>query len=122
MFKDRNAELQRLEEALLEEEEEVQVFPPEEVPEDEELLSDDTLDALLEDIAPPQATVPYQNFSNDYGNAYKADRTDVDPEDYRDQLQSGRKDRSGLVIVACLLALGVLGMIIFLMLKQGGFL
>ena len=122
MFKDRNAELQRLEEALLEEEEDTQVLPQEEMPEDEDLLSDETLDALLEDTASPQTTVPYQNFSNDYGNAYNADRTDVDLEDYAEQLQSPRKDRSGLVIVACLLALGVLGMIIFLMLKQGGFL
>lgn len=121
MFKDRNAELQRLEEALLEEEDK-QILPVEETPEDEELLSDDLLDELLEDTAPIPSTVSYQNFSNDYGNAYNADRTDVDLEDYSDQLQSDRKDRSGLVIVACLLALGVLGMIIYLMLKQGGIL
>lgn len=122
MFKDRNTELRRLEEALLEEEEYAQALPAEEEPEDEDLLSDVVLDELLEDTAPTTTTVPYQNFSNDYGNAYNADRTDVDLEDYSNQLQSGKKDRSGLVILACLLALGVLGMIIYLMLKQGGFL
>ena len=121
MFKDRSTELQRLEEALLEEEDQ-QLLPAEQAPEDEDLLSDDLLDELLEDATPMPNTVSYQNFSNDYGNAYNADHTDVDLEEYTDQLQSGRKDRSGLVIVACLLALGVLGMIIYLMLKQGGIL
>lgn len=122
MFKDRDAQLRRLEEALLEEEEESPELT-EEVPEDEDLLTDDVLDELLEDAAPTQNHVPYQNFSNDYGNAYNADASDVDLDEYADQLQQpARKDRSGLVILACLLALGVLGVVIFLMLRQGGFL
>ena len=123
MFKDRNAELRRLEEALLEEEELAQVLPSDDTPEDEDLLADEVLDELLEDTAPMQTSVPYQNYSNDYGNAYNADSVDVDLDDYSEQLQNtGKKDHSGLVIIACLLALGVLGVVIFLLLRQGGFL
>ena len=122
MFKDRDAQLRRLEEALLEEED-LQLLPAQETPEDEDLLSDDVLDELLEDTTPTPNNVAYQNYSNHYGNAYNADSADVDLEDYSQQLQgSSKKDRSGLVIIACLLALGVLGVMIFMMLRQGGFL
>lgn len=122
MFKDRNEELRRLEEALLEEEELQTPEPEEETPEDEDLLTDEILDELLEDTAPVPGNVPYQNFSNDYGQAYNADHVDVDLEEFSEQVREPKKDHSGLVIVICLLALGVLGVLIFLMLRQGGFL
>ena len=96
--------------------------PEEEASEDDDLLTDEILDELLEDTAPVQDHVPYQNFSNDYGQAYNADRVDVDLEEFSEAVQEPKKDHSGLVIVVCLLALGVLGMLIFLMLRQGGFL
>lgn len=120
MFKDRNEELRRLEEALLEEEE--LQLPVEETPQDEELLTDEILDELLEDPAPVPGNVPYQNFSNDYGQAYNADSVDVDLEEFSEQVRQPKKDHSGLVILVCLLALGVLGVLIFLMLRYGGFL
>ena len=123
MFKDRDAQLRRLEDALLEEEELPQVLPSDQAPEDADLLADEVLDELLEDTAPMQSPVAYQNYSNDYGNAYNADSVDVDLEDYCEQVRSsGKKDHSTLVIILCLLALGVLGAAIFLMLRQGGFL
>lgn len=122
MFKDRNEELRRLEEALLEEEELQTPDPVEEAPEDEDLLTDEILDELLEDTTPVPGNVPYQNFSNDYGQAYNADNADVDLEEYSEAVRQPKKDHSGLVILVCLLALGVLGMLIFLMLRQGGFL
>lgn len=123
MFKDRNKELQRLEQALLEEEkdeipEEEEVFE-----EDEDLLTDETLDELLEDVAPGKNSVPYQNYSNDYGHIYNSDVTDDDLDEYCEAvLEEPAHSYTGLVILACLLALGILGMIIYLLLRYGGIL
>lgn len=123
MFKDRNKELQRLEQALLEEEkdeipEEEEVFE-----EDEDLLTDETLDELLEDVAPGKNSVPYQNYSNDYGHIYNSDVTDDDLDEYCEEvLEEPAPSYTGLVILACLLALGILGMIIYLLLRYGGIL
>lgn len=123
MFKDRNKELQRLEQALLEEEkdeipEEEEVFE-----EDEDLLTDETLDELLEDVAPGKNSVPYQNYSNDYGHIYNSDVTDDDLDEYcQEVLEEPAPSYTGLVILACLLALGILGMVIYLLLRYGGIL
>lgn len=123
MFKDRNKELQRLEQALLEEEKD-EISEEEEVfEEDEDLLTDETLDELLEDVAPGKNSVPYQNYSNDYGHIYNSDVTDDDLDEYcEDVLAEPAPSYTGLVILACLLALGILGMIIFLLLRYGGIL
>ncbi len=132
MFKDRNEELQRLEQALLEEDE-TMVFTPVEAAEPEEdmaeedgLLAEETLDELLDDVAPGKASVAYQNFSNDYGKAYTAynsDVTDEDLDEYCEQvLEPPKPSYTGLVILACLLALGILGFVIFMLLRAGGFL
>ena len=113
MCKDRNQELQRLEQALLEEEE-------------EDLLSEETLNELLEDVAPAKNSVPYQNYSNDYGQpytAYNSDTTDTDLEEYSEEVLSADKPSyTGLIVLACLLAIGILGMVIYLMLRYGGIL
>ena len=131
MFKDRDKELQRLEKALLAEDE-TMVFTPVQVPEEEpapiqedvELLAEETLDALLEDIAPGKTTVEYQNYSNDYGQsytAYNSDDTDEDLEEYSEQvLSESKQSYTGLIVLACLLALGILGMLIFMLLHTGG--
>ena len=123
MFKDRNKELQRLEQALLEEEKD-EISEEEEVfEEDEDLLTDETLDELLEDVAPGKNSVPYQNYSNDYGHIYNSDVTDDDLDEYcEDALAEPAPSYTGLVILACLLALGILGMIIYLLLRYGGIL
>lgn len=126
MFRDRSEELQRLEEALLEEEYEEPAEDMETAPEDEDLLTEDILDELLEDTAPAQGAVAYQNYSNDYGHAYTAynsDVTDEDLDEYCQQVQTPpKKDHFGLVILACLLMIGILGVLIYLMLVQGGIL
>ena len=123
MFKDRNKELQRLEQALLEEEKD-EISEEEEVfEEDEDLLTDETLDELLEDVAPGKNSVPYQNYSNDYGHIYNSDVTDDDLDEYcKAVLEEPAPSYTGLVILACLLALGILGMIIYLLLRYGGIL
>lgn len=123
MFKDRNKELQRLEQALLEDEEE-ELLPAEDTAEaDEDLLTEEALDELLEDVAPGKNSVPYQNFSNDYGHIYNSDVTDTDLDEYCEEiLEEPAPSYSGLVILACLLALGILGMVIYLLLRYGGIL
>ena len=92
MFRDRQSELQRLEEALLAEED-----AQEEIPEEEELLQVDTA---------------YANFANGY-RVYNTDRSDKDLEDYSDDVyQAQSHKRTGLwiaLLIVSLLALGFLG-------------
>lgn len=122
MFKDRNEELQRLEQALLEDE--TKVIPVKEIlAEDEDLLTDETLDALLEDIAPGKNSVPYQNYSNDYGQIYNSDVTDTNIEEYSEEvLTESKSSYTGLLILACGLAFGILCVIIYLLIRYGGLL
>lgn len=123
MFKDRNEELQRLEQALLEDEEEEVSLAEEAGEEDEDLLTEEALDELLEDVAPGKNSVPYQNFSNDYGHIYNSDIADTDLDEYCEEvLEEPAPSYTGLVILACLLALGILGMVIFMLLRYGGIL
>lgn len=122
MFKDRNEELQRLEQALLEDE--TKVIPVQEIlAEDEDLLSDEALNELLDDVAPGKDSVPYQNFSNDYGHIYNADTTDEDLDEYCEAvLEEPAPSYTGLIVLACGLALCILCLIIFLLLQSGGIL
>ena len=122
MFKDRNEELQRLEQALLEDE--TKVIPVKEIlAEDEDLLTDETLDALLEDIAPGKNSVHYQNYSNDYGQIYNSDVTDTNIEEYSEEvLTESKSSYTGLLILACGLAFGILCVIIYLLIRYGGLL
>ena len=77
----------------------------------------------MEDVAPGKNSVPYQNFSNDYGHIYNSDVTDTDLDEYCEEiLEEPAPSYSGLVILACLLALGILGMVIYLLLRYGGIL
>ena len=123
MFKDRNEELQRLEQALLEDEEEEVSLAEATGEEDEDLLTEEALDELLEDVSPGKNSVPYQNFSNDYGHIYNSDIADTDLDEYCEEvLEEPAPSYTGLVILACLLALGILGMVIFMLLRYGGIL
>lgn len=117
MFRDRSEELQRLEEALLEEE---VLTPAEEPAQDEDLLNEDMLDELLEDTAPAKDTVVYQNFSNDYGQTGPLPEYEEDLDEEPAPRQ--KKDQFGIVIIACLVLTGVLCAIAFLLLRQGGIL
>lgn len=89
MFKDRQSELQRLEEALLAEEAET-----EELPEEAELHQVDTA---------------YANFANGY-RVYNTDRADNDLEDYsEDVYQAEKRSHTGLWVALLLVSLLVLG-------------
>lgn len=113
MFKDRSEELQRLEEALLEEEESELSQADEQ---DEDLLDEAMLDELLDDTAPGKTSVAYQNYSNDYGH----EATD-DPyaEDADVSAPARKKDGFGVVIAACFLLGGILCAILLWLIRGG---
>lgn len=120
MYRDRDAELRRLQEQLLEDEE------PET---DAELLDEETLDELLSDSQKSGDSKVYQNFSNGYGKrlrnyasgykAYNSDTTDTDLERYSEEVREPK--HSG-----CLLWLGALlavaaAVVLWLYLRLGGY-
>ena len=114
MFKDKKEELERLQSALLEEEEDL----PDEVDEEwEESAQDweaaDTDDWEEDAPADMDATQVYPDLSDSYERIYNNDTADTDLEDYSQQIYSGRKRQSNLglcAIALCLIAaiLGVL--------------
>ena len=125
MFRDRDEELQRIQEQLLEDEEP-------ETEETDQLLDEDTLDALLSDSQQSRNPRVYQNFSNDYGKnlrnyasgyqAYNVDRTDVDLDSFSEAVRE--PERSGkllwLAFVLLGLAVAVVAFVLWLYLGQGG--
>lgn len=121
MFRDRQKELQRLEEALLAEEE-YDTQQPEADPESDDILSEDILDELLEDTGPAKESVAYQNFSNAYGKVYNSDHTDVDMEEYCEEVQRNKKSSLGWLIVICLALIAILGFAVWYVLHRGGIL
>ena len=124
MFRDKDAELERLEQALLDEEE-----PAEEVK--EEYLNQDALEALWEDTRPGDTPRVYQNHANDYGRglrnyatgyrAYNADRTDMDPETLGEEVLGEDKKGFGWLLGLLIALLGALvAAIVYLFLQLGG--
>lgn len=113
MFRDRQEELDRLQEQLLEEEE------PEEVLESEDedgYLDEEELNMLLDGNDQGENPRVYQNYSNDYGRnlrnyatgykAYNADKTDEDMDSYSQAVLEPKKDRG--ITALLLLMLGLL--------------
>lgn len=137
MFKDAEEALKRLEaELLAEEEEEIEEedfdeeYEDEELLEetDEDLLSEEELDILLDDTRAYGSAVTYQNHANHYGNRgktpriYNTDNVEEDLNALSDQLleekRSGRI--GGLVALACILALGIVGVAIWWLSRYWG--
>lgn len=125
MHRDREEELQRLQEQLLEETE-----PTEE--ETEEILDEETLEELLSESSQIQNTRVYQNFSNDYGknlrnyasgyNAYNSDTSDTDLESYSEAVREPKKTGglTWLAVVVLALMLMVVGAIAWMCFSLGG--
>ncbi len=124
MFRDKDAELERLEKALLDAE-------PEEVNEEEEYLDEDALEVLFADARPGAAPRVYQNHANSYGadlknyasgyRAYNADDTDLDPEDLAEQVQSDSGKGFGWLLALLVLVLAaVVGAVFWIYLQLGG--
>lgn len=97
MFRDKQEELARIEEALLE---------------DEELLADEAEEVFPEDV--PES--PYPNYGSRY-KVYNADKSDTDLEEYSDEVYEGRSGVSGLVITALLLSVALLGVMVWILLR-----
>ena len=119
MFRDKEEELQRLQEQLLEEEPEAEEefdFAEEMavLPDDEEMADDGV----------------YQNYSNDYGRqlrnfatgykAYNADKTDTDMDRFSESVRNAKTGPGLGWLLPLLVALGVLGAALWLYLKGGG--
>lgn len=132
MFKDAQKELKRLEELLEEEEEEGSEEEPEEEfdedffgeYEDEPQNDDDAFDE--EEWEQIHATLVFRSGAEKFrqqlaaqqagSRAYNSDRTDLDPEDLEEEL-SGGKSLTGLVVLTVLLTLGIVGMVIWFLLR-----
>ena len=115
MFDDKNEELRRLEALLQEEEEDEQLLAKEQEDEPEfpdflQKPSEDDIDRFF-----VEHTRPF--------NIYNADKTDTDLEALSEEVWEGEPERSSpLVAIACVLATGVLLVVLYLILRYGGFL
>ena len=133
MFKDAQKELKRLEELLEEEEEEGSEEEPEEEfdeaffgeYEDEPQNDDDAFDE--EEWEQIHATLVFRSGAEKFrqqlaaqqagSRAYNSDRTDLDPEDLEEEEPSGGNSLTGLVVLTVLLTLGIVGMVIWFLLR-----
>ena len=114
MFRDRNEELDRLESALLEQDE-----PAEEeefFEEEEDTLYDEEFDDCEEIMDQPTAVIPNVR-------AYTNSHTDVELDQFSRQVEKGKK-KGGFGIIAFLMVLltGAFCVLAYLVLKQGGYL
>lgn len=133
MFQDAQEELKRLEQELLAEED-----TPEQAqtPEEDDLLDEEDLDALLSQtqrIETPEGAAVYRNHSNDYGKAlrnyasgykaYNTDNCDPDLDEYAQQVYAPKKKGiAGLVITALLLTAAIFAVLCYLIVRYGGIL
>jgi len=125
VFKDRDEELWRIQQALLAEEPETEEEPE---------ASDEDADFLPEETQIPNGPGVYKNFSNGYGaslrnyasgyRAYNRDKTDDDLDEYSQDVWEGRpKGRlTGLIVAIVLLSLGIVGILAFWAVRYGGIL
>ena len=123
MFRDRDESLQRLQEQLLEEEEQETA--------EEEYLEDEDMDSLLEGNEQGQGPEVYLNDSNGYGRklrnyatgykAYNSDKTDEDLEDFsRRVMEPPAKTGGGrIAAVFILLTVAVLALLWLLARREG---
>ena len=125
MKRDREEELERLQQELLAEEEES-------APQEEGFLDEETLDTLLADEKASAAGV-YQNYSNNYGKdlrnfasgyqAYNADDVDVDMDEFSEEVEDDVDEDSQIIWPVALIAslmLLVVGAIIWQFVRLGG--
>ena len=118
MFKDTKAELDRLQQELLQEQA-TQVFTPVQDPREtshgqnvDDILNDPELQALMEDtVAAPPQNVTYRNFANDYGEERVKTR---EPEPVPRRKEKGNR---GLIIADCLLAGGIVLVVLWWVLR-----
>lgn len=123
MYKDAKEELQRLEDALLEED-----LPGEELPEepiDEETPEALSQEELLAETRRIGSLEEAEELIPDFAETrriYNADQLDVDLEDYAELVQEEPKSLTGLVIAAVALAAGVIGVLVWWLVRYGALL
>ncbi len=123
MFKDRDRALKELEAELLEEEALEEEY--EEEYEDADILEDEELKRLLGDTQVIESVPVYRNHANDYGRAvraYNGDRTEQSPEALSQELleEPEGKGTTGLIVLACTLAAGILCVALWWFLRYRG--
>ena len=126
MFKDAQKELKRLEELLEEElpEEEFDEFDGEYQDEEPEPEEEDDFDQ--EEWEQLRSTLVFRSGAEKFrqqlaeAEVYNSDRTDGEPADLDEEESSEEKPLTGLVILAVLLTLGVVGMVIWFLLRYMG--
>ncbi len=114
MFRDKDEELQRLNEDLL----------AQEAPEQTDTLDEETLDSLLkEDTQIGEPEEGYANYSNGY-RAYNTDKTDTDLDSFSEAVREPGKDKvlTFLSVLALALAGAIVLVLVFLVLKFRGLL
>ena len=123
MFRDKDQELERLTQALLEEDDDEDLEEYED-PEECEDLEDfeeeeeylDESDSEEEDWIEELYPTP-----RDY-RAYNTDITDTDLDTYSEEVHSGKRGISGLAFLVWLLTMGVAVAVLYLFLRYGGWL
>lgn len=120
MFRDREEELKRLQEQLLQiDGEEPAETPSGDTPEVSmeatQILDDELLNTLLHEDNQSSSPQMYQNYSNQYGSdyrAYNSDETDEDPEDYSQELLAPERSNSNRVLLLALLVIALMAAIL----------
>ena len=123
MFQDTKEELDRLQQELLQEQA-TQVFTPVQDPRETshgphvaDILNDPELQALMEDtVAAPPQNVTYRKCANDYGEERVKTR---EPEPVPRRKEKGNR---GLIIADCLLAGGIVLVVLWWVLRLSGIL
>lgn len=120
MFEDTKQELDRLQEALLDEPEQE---TPETLPGIDELLQDEELQKLLQDEEEP-GEAPYHNAANAYGkNLVDCDDCQVPVQEPVDEEPAAPvKGIRGLIIAAALLSVGIVLVVLWWLLRFRGIL
>ncbi len=123
MFRDKDEELKRLQEQLLEEEQPEEDFR-------EELPDEVFFEDFPEESEPGEDPDVYRNFSNAYGKnlrnfasgykAYNADKVDVDLDEFSREVQNERTDTPWLLIVILALMAAVVAAIVWFYVRLGG--
>ena len=118
MFRDREEELKRLQEQLLQIEEEAPAQnedTPEVSMEATQALDEEMLNTLLHENDQSSSPQVYQNYSNQYGSDYRiynADQTDEDPEAYSQVLLEPEKSNGNRVLWLALLVIALMAAIL----------
>ena len=128
MFRDAKEELNRISAELLAEEDtqEIENAPQEELSATQ-ILDEELLNSFLDETQKIENVDTYQNYSNQYGTqtqvfqAYNTDESDLDFQQYADMVyETPKKEKlTGLIFVAILLAMGILGVLIWWLLRLG---